>query len=137
MKKNIVDFFKFLSFIQAIINNSINVFTEVCSNEIFYDFKVLKATDLLNNNVTRIWAVDDNSAIVIKKEQIMLKKKSKSSLIMHKSWWNWNMIHVTNSWNSKKNKRCSSNFTKNTRNQDWKTKNTTNNESISSQSWKK
>lgn len=80
MKKNVVNFFKFLSFIQAIMNNSVNVFTETCSNEILYDFKMLKITDLLNNNVAKVRTADDNSVIVIKEERTMLKKKIEKSI---------------------------------------------------------
>ena len=80
MKKNITDFSKFLLFIQAIMNNSINVSTKIFFNEILYGFKVLKTIDLLNNDVTKARADDDNSATAIEKKRSILKKKVKKSI---------------------------------------------------------
>ena len=80
MKKNITDFFKFLLFIQIIINNSINASTKIFFNEILYDFKILKTIDFLNNDLTKARADDENFAIIIKKKRFRLRKKIEKSI---------------------------------------------------------
>ena len=80
MKKEIIDFFKFLLFIQIIMNNSINVSTKIFFNEILYDFKILKIIDFLNNDLTKIRADDENPAIIIKEKRFRLRKKIEKSI---------------------------------------------------------
>ena len=60
------------------MNNSINVFTDISSNEIFYEFKILKATNLLNNDVVKTKIENEISKTVIEKKRIMLKKKAEN-----------------------------------------------------------
>ena len=78
MKDDIIDFITLFFSIQTIMNNSINVFTDIFSNEIFYEFKVLKATDLLNNDVVKTKIEDEIPKTVIEKKRAMLKKKTKN-----------------------------------------------------------
>ena len=80
MKKKIIDFFKFLLFIQVTMNNSTNVSTKIFFNEILYDFKVLKIIDLLNNDLTKIRIDDENSAIIIEEKRFRLRKKIEKSI---------------------------------------------------------
>ena len=79
MKNDVIDFITLLSSIQTVMNNSINVFTNVFSNEIFYEFKILKVTNLLNNDVVKMKIENDISKIIVEKKRIMLKKKQKMS----------------------------------------------------------
>ena len=78
MKNDVIDFITLLSSIQAIMNNSANVFTDVFSNEILYKFKVLKITDLLNNDVVKTKAENGISKIIVEKKRVMLKKKAEN-----------------------------------------------------------
>lgn len=80
MKRNTIDFFKLLSSIQAMKNNSANATTSVSSNESLYDFKILKTTDLLNNDLAKARAMNDNPATSIKKERNILKKETKDAI---------------------------------------------------------
>ena len=80
MKKDIIDFFKLLFFIQIIMNNSTNVSTKISFNEILYDFKILKVTDFLNNDLAKVRTDDENSAIIIEKERFRLRKKIEKSI---------------------------------------------------------
>ena len=61
------------------MNNLTNAFTDVFSNEIFYEFKILKVTNLLNNDVVKMKIENDISKIIVEKKRIMLKKKQKMS----------------------------------------------------------
>ena len=78
MKNDVIDFITLLSSIQTIMNNSTNVFTDVFSNEIFYKFKILKVTDLLNNDVVKTKIENDISKIIVEKKRVMLKKKTEN-----------------------------------------------------------
>ena len=102
MKKNIIDFFKFLFFIQIIMNNSINVSTKIFFNEILYNFKELKFIDFLNNDLTKIRIDDENPVIIIKKNVSNYENKSKNRFFLRKQWRRcviiWNIIR----WNWKK-----------------------------------
>ena len=79
MKNDVIDFITLLSSIQTVMNNSTNIFTNVFSNEIFYEFKILKVTNLLNNDVVKMKIENDISKIIVEKKRIMLKKKQKMS----------------------------------------------------------
>ena len=81
MKKKLIDFFRLFFSIQATLNNFVNASIEMFSNELFYDFKILKATDFLNNDLVRTRADDDNSAIIIKQKKFMLKQKIEQAII--------------------------------------------------------
>ena len=81
IKNDVIDFITLLLSIQAVMNNSTNVFTDVFSNEIFYKFKVLKVTNLLNNDVVRTKAENDISKIIVEKKRVMLKKKTENVII--------------------------------------------------------
>ena len=78
MKNDVINFITLFSSIQAVMNNSTNVFTDVFSNEIFYEFKILKITNLLNNDVVRAKTENDISKIIVEKERVMLKKKTEN-----------------------------------------------------------
>ena len=52
--------------------------TDVFSNEIFYEFKILKTTDLLNNDVVKTKIENDISKIIVEKKRVMLKKKTEN-----------------------------------------------------------
>ena len=81
MKNDVIDFITLLSSIQAIMNNSANASTDVFSNEIFYEFKVLKVTDLLNNDVVKTKTENDISKIIVEKKRVMLKKKTEDAIV--------------------------------------------------------
>ena len=81
MKNDVIDFITLSSSIQAVMNNSTNVFTDVFSNEIFYKFKILKVTDLLNNDVVKTKIENDISKIIVEKKRVMLKKKAENAII--------------------------------------------------------
>ena len=78
MKNDVIDFITLLSSIQTVMNNSTNAFTNVFSNEIFYEFKILKVTDLLNNDVVKTKTENDISKIIVEKKRVMLKKKTEN-----------------------------------------------------------
>ena len=78
MKNDVIDFITLLSSIQTVMNNSINASTDISSNEIFYEFKILKVTNLLNNDVVRAKVEDEIPKIVIEKKRVILKKKTKN-----------------------------------------------------------
>ena len=78
MKNDVIDFITLLPSIQAVMNNSTNVSTDVSPNEILYEFKVLKATDLLNNDVVKTRVEDDIPKTVVEEERAMLKKKTEN-----------------------------------------------------------
>ena len=81
MKNDVIDFTTLLLSIQAVMNNLTNVFTDVFSNEIFYEFKILKITDLLNNDVVKTKIKNNILKIIVEKERVMLKKKTKNVII--------------------------------------------------------
>ena len=62
------------------MNNFANVFTDIFFNEIFYDFKVLKAIDLLNNEIVKKKIENDISRTIIEKKRIMFKQKTKNAI---------------------------------------------------------
>ena len=78
MKNDVTDFFMLFFSIQAIMNNSINVFTDIFSNKIFYEFKILKVPNLLNNDVIKTKTKDEIPKTVIEKKRVMLKKKAEN-----------------------------------------------------------
>ena len=75
MEGNVIDFIEFLSSIQTTMNNFTNVATGVFSNEILYEFKVLKIADLLNNDLTKFKIDDDNPPTNVEEEREILRKK--------------------------------------------------------------
>lgn len=80
MKKEVTNFSILLPFIQATMNNSANVIIEISSNEMLYEFKILKTIDLLNNDLAKARVDDDVFVIVVKKKRNLLKKKTKKSI---------------------------------------------------------
>ena len=67
------------------MNNFVNVFTHIFFNEILYDFKILKITDLLNNEIVKKKSRMTFHARLSKKNVLCLNKKQKTQLIMLKS----------------------------------------------------
>ena len=81
MKNDIVNFITLFSSIQIVMNNSTNISTNISSNEILYEFKILKIINLLNNDVVKAKAENDISKIIVEKERAMLKKKTENVIV--------------------------------------------------------
>ena len=127
MKEKIIDFFKFLFFIQIIMNNSINVSTEIFLNEILYDFKILKVIDFLNNDLTKIRIDDENLAIIIKKKRFKLRKKIEKSISFAQIMTKLRYDSRHSSLKLKKKIKFSYDYIKNILSQIWKIENSINN----------
>lgn len=80
MKGDVTDFSKLLPSIQACMNNSANASTKIFLNEILYGFKILETIDLLDNDLAKTRAADDNPVTVVEKERFILKKKTQESI---------------------------------------------------------
>ena len=80
MEGDITDFSKLLPSIQATMNNSANASTGISPNEILYGFKVLEATDLLDNDLAKARADDGNPATIIEEERSRLRKEAEESI---------------------------------------------------------
>ena len=63
------------------MNNSTNVSTNIFSNKILYEFKILKVINLLNNDVVKTKIENDISKIIVEKKRVMLKKKTENVII--------------------------------------------------------
>ena len=81
MKNENMDFVQFFQSIQSTLNNSVNAATGISPNEIIYEFKILEASDLLNNELTKIKASNENSATSVKKSRDMFRKKAKKFIV--------------------------------------------------------
>ena len=80
MKSDVIDFTTLLPSIQAVMNNSANASTDVSPNEILYEFKVLEATDLLDNDVAKTKTEDGIPRTTVEKERAMLKKEAENAI---------------------------------------------------------
>ncbi len=67
------DFIKLIFFIQVSLNNAINVFIELSSNEILYEFKLRESLNLLK-------ADDENSSTFLKEKRVVLRKKAEKAI---------------------------------------------------------
>ena len=81
IKNDIVNFITLFSSIQIVINNSKNASTNILSNKILYEFKILKIINLLNNDVVKTKIENDISKIIVEKKTRHVKKKTKNIII--------------------------------------------------------
>ena len=85
------------------MNNSINFSIDFFSNQILYEFNVIKSTDLLIIENAKKRTNDKNSTTILKKEKIMIRQKMKKIIsfaqIMQKI--KYDSKHIFTDWQAK------------------------------------